>query len=91
MTHEAVAMAAVIPAEEAGLTKPKAFVVARAGVERAGDDLRRELQEHVKARLSKHKYPRWVVFVDDLPRNDRGKIDRKVLVERERSGENPWR
>jgi acyl-coenzyme A synthetase/AMP-(fatty) acid ligase len=86
MTHEAVALAAVIPAEDAGLTKPKAFVVVREGVTRTGDELQRALQEHVKARLSKHKYPRWVVFVEDLPRNDRGKIDRKTLIERERQG-----
>jgi benzoate-CoA ligase family protein len=90
-THEAVAMAAVIPAEEAGLVKPKAFVVCREGA-RASDaaSLRSALQEHVKARLSKHKYPRWVIFVEDLPKNDRGKIDRKVLIDREKAGENPW-
>jgi benzoate-CoA ligase family protein len=85
MTHASVAIAAVIPAEDAGLTKPKAFVVLREGS--AGDDaLCGELQSHVKQRLSKHKYPRWVVFVDDLPRNDRGKIDRKALMRRERGG-----
>jgi acyl-coenzyme A synthetase/AMP-(fatty) acid ligase len=89
MAHDAVAMAAVIPAEEAGLTKPKAFVVAREGVSTPRERLGRDLQEHVKARLSKHKYPRWVVFVDDLPRNDRGKIDRRALIERERTGGNP--
>lgn len=89
--HEAVAMAAVIPAEEAGLVKPKAFVVCREGA-RATDmaALRTALQEHVKSRLSKHKYPRWVIFVEDLPKNDRGKIDRKVLIDREKAGENPW-
>ncbi|HXV12739.1 MAG TPA: benzoate-CoA ligase family protein, partial [Candidatus Krumholzibacteria bacterium] len=95
MEHEAVALAAVIPAEEAGLVKPKAFVALREGVaardDGAREALRRALQEHVKERLSKHKYPRWVVFVDDLPKNDRGKIDRKVLIDRERAGENPWR
>ncbi|HEX5131845.1 MAG TPA: benzoate-CoA ligase family protein [Candidatus Krumholzibacteria bacterium] len=89
MTHAAIAIAAVIPADEAGLTKPKAFVVPREGVS-VCDKLRVELQDHVKQRLSKHKYPRWVVFVDDLPRNDRGKIDRKALIDRERAGENPW-
>jgi benzoate-CoA ligase family protein len=89
--HEAVAMAAVIPAEESGLVKPKAFVVCRETA-RASDHaaLRTELQNYVKSRLSKHKYPRWVVFVDDLPRNDRGKVDRKALIERERAGGNPW-
>jgi benzoate-CoA ligase family protein len=89
--HEAVAMAAVIPAEEAGLVKPKAFIVCREGTLPAdGAALRAALQEHVKSRLSKHKYPRWVVFVDDLPKNDRGKVDRKVLIDREKAGENPW-
>ncbi|HEX6790822.1 MAG TPA: benzoate-CoA ligase family protein [Candidatus Krumholzibacteria bacterium] len=89
--HDAVAMAAVIPAEEAGLVKPKAFIVTREGArERDHAALRTELQAHVKTRLSKHKYPRWVVFVDDLPKNDRGKVDRKVLIDRERAGENPW-
>jgi acyl-coenzyme A synthetase/AMP-(fatty) acid ligase len=95
MQHESVALAAVIPAEEAGLVKPKAFVTVRDGVPlrsaEARDALCRLLQEHVKQTLSKHKYPRWVVFVDDLPKNDRGKIDRKVLIDRERAGENPWR
>ena len=43
-----------------------------------------ELKAHVQARLSKHKYPRWVEFVDDLPKNDRGKIDKKALIERQR-------
>lgn len=89
--HEAVAMAAVIPAEDAGLIKPKAFVVCRDGSMPSDvAALRAALQEHVKARLSKHKYPRWVVFVDDLPRNDRGKVDRKALIDREKAGENPW-
>jgi benzoate-CoA ligase family protein len=94
--HPAVALAAVIGAEEDGLTKPKAFVVlreearvARAADERARQALAEELKGFVKDRLSKHKYPRWVVFVDDVPKNDRGKVDRKVLKERESRGENP--
>jgi benzoate-CoA ligase family protein len=78
--HPAVSMAAVIGADDQGLTKPKAFVVLRPeAAGRAGDALAAELQEHVKAHLSKHKYPRWVVFVDDLPKNDRGKVDKKAL------------
>jgi acyl-coenzyme A synthetase/AMP-(fatty) acid ligase len=39
-------------------------------------ELAAELQGHVRARLSKHKYPRWIVFVDELPRNERGKVDK---------------
>jgi acyl-coenzyme A synthetase/AMP-(fatty) acid ligase len=85
MRHPAVALAAVIAAREEGLTKPKAFVVVRdAERERLVDDGARErlagaLKEHCKAHLSPHKYPRWIVFVDDLPKNDRGKVDRKRL------------
>ncbi len=93
--HPAVSLAAVIGAEDDGLTKPKAFVVlreeARAGAasEQARALLAEELKAFVRERLSKHKYPRWVVFVDDVPKNDRGKVDRKVLKEREARGENP--
>jgi acyl-coenzyme A synthetase/AMP-(fatty) acid ligase len=78
-----------------GLTKPKAFVVLRDEHKgRAGDAGRRaalaaELKDHVKQRLSKHKYPRWIVFVDELPKNDRGKIARKELRRRDVAGENP--
>lgn len=95
--HEAVSMAAVIPAQEEGLDKPKAFVVVReCEQERIASEKKRsvlcaELQDHVKRRLSKHKYPRWVVFVDDLPKNDRGKVDRKALIASEKEGVNPWR
>lgn len=95
MEHPAVALAAVIGASDEGLVKPKAFVVVResARARVASDDergkLRVELQEHVKSRLSKHKYPRWIVFAEDLPKNDRGKVDRKTLKERESRGENP--
>jgi acyl-coenzyme A synthetase/AMP-(fatty) acid ligase len=66
--------------------KPKAFVLLRAGAA-AGEALALELQEFVKERLSKHKYPRIIEFVDDLPKNDRGKVDRKLLRQRERERE----
>lgn len=93
--HPAVSLAAVIGAEEAGLVKPKAFIVVRddardrVATEAGRAELAAELKAFVKDRLSKHKYPRWVVFVDDVPRNDRGKVDRKALRQREAAGENP--
>jgi benzoate-CoA ligase family protein len=88
LAHPAVSVAAVIPAEEQGLTKPKALVVLRPDArDRDRSALAAELKAHVQARLSKHKYPRWVVFVDDLPKNDRGKVDKKALIEREQRGE----
>jgi benzoate-CoA ligase family protein len=91
MDHPAVSLAAVIGAEDDGLVKPKAFVILRDDARLAGpgEALAEELKGWVKAKLSKHKYPRWVVFVDDVPKNDRGKVDKKTLKEREARGENP--
>ncbi|MEO6773538.1 MAG: benzoate-CoA ligase family protein [Kofleriaceae bacterium] len=95
LAHPAVSVVAVIPAEDQGLTKPKALVEvrpdARARLATPADRaaLADELKAHVQGKLSKHKYPRWVVFVDDLPKNDRGKVDKKTLIEREKRGELP--
>jgi benzoate-CoA ligase family protein len=82
MKHASVALAAVIGVEEEGLVKPKAYVVLRAGVA-ASDSLAEELKDFVRQRLLPHKYPRIVEFVDDVPKNDRGKVDRKALRQRE--------
>lgn len=88
LAHVAVSVVAVIPGDDAGLVKPKAVVVLRPEArERDRRALADELKAHVQARLSKHKYPRWVVFVDDLPKNDRGKVDKKLLIDRDRRGE----
>jgi acetyl-CoA synthetase len=57
---------------------PKACVVAPG----TGPGFARELQEFVKARLSKHEYPRAIDIVDELPKTPAGKIDRKTLRER---------
>ena len=78
MKHEAVQLAAVIGVEEEGLLKTKAFVVLRAG-HAASDALASALKDFAKERMAKHKYPRVVEFVDDVPKNDRGKVDRKAL------------
>ena len=91
MGHDAVSLAAVIGVEDAGLMKIKAFIVLRSEhIHRAGAALESELQDFVKAKMAKHKYPRTVEFVDDVPKNDRGKVDRKALRAREvaaRSGD----
>ena len=88
LEHPAVAECGVVGwRDEEGMEKPKAFVVARAGRApadpAAADALTRELQEWVKARLAVHKYPRYVEFLAELPRNDRGKVDRKGLKARQ--------
>ena len=64
--------------ESDGLVKPKAFVVLRKGFI-AADQLGEEIKQFVKEQIAIYKYPRWVEFVDSLPKNDRGKIDRKKL------------
>jgi acyl-coenzyme A synthetase/AMP-(fatty) acid ligase len=79
LEHEAVRECAVIGfQDDDGLTKTKAFVVINK-THQDGDELARALQEFVKTRLALYKYPRRVVFMAELPKNDRGKIDRRSL------------
>jgi benzoate-CoA ligase len=78
LQHEAVLECAVVGHESEGLVKPKAFVVLREGFV-AADQLAEEIKQFVKDHIAIYKYPRWVEFVDSLPKNDRGKIDRKKL------------
>jgi len=78
--HPDVAGSAVVGYEEEGLTRSRAYVVLQAGV--AGSEaLARELQDHVRARLSPHKYPRDVRFLPALPETGSGKVDRRALSE----------
>jgi benzoate-CoA ligase len=81
--HAAIQEAAVIGLVDGqGLIKPKAFVVLKPGVPRTSE-LTQALKEHVKARLAPYKYPRWIEFVDELPKTATGKIQRHVLRRRE--------
>jgi acetyl-CoA synthetase len=58
----------------------KAFVVSA----RAGDAaFTQEIQELVRSRLSQHEYPRQMAFVGELPKTAAGKVNRKILRERE--------
>ena len=78
--HAAVLEAAVIGKQDAdGLTKTKAFVVLKPG-ERAEAD---ELKAFVKERLAAYKYPRYIEFVDELPKTATGKIQRFRLRDKE--------
>jgi acyl-coenzyme A synthetase/AMP-(fatty) acid ligase len=77
--HEGVWECAVIGAEdENGLVKPLAFVVTNVGHD--GDErMAAELKEYVKQVLAPYKYPRWIEFVDALPRGPGGKVLRYRL------------
>jgi benzoate-CoA ligase len=76
VSHAAVLEAAVVGREDDDkLVKPVAYVVLKPGVERS-DALIAELQRHVKAQLAPYKYPRWIEFIDELPKTATGKIQR---------------
>ena len=78
VSHPAVLESAVVPAlDEAGLEKPKAFVVLKEG--EGSDTLAQELKDLVKQQAGKWKYPRWVEFRADLPKTATGKIQRFKL------------
>jgi len=77
--HPAVAEAAVVahPDDERG-SVVRAVVVLRDGYA-AGDDLAREIQDHVKRSTAPYKYPRVVDFAIELPKTATGKIRRAAL------------
>lgn len=77
--HEGVWECAVIGADDdEGLIKPLAFVVTNVGWE-GGPKLEGELKEYVKKSLAPYKYPRWIEFVESLPRGPGGKLLRYKL------------
>ena len=90
-SHPRVMEAAVVPAEDPeGLIKAKAFVVLNDYTERGpADELFEELKVYVKQSIGSWKYPRWIEFVDSLPRTSSGKLQRFLLREvgLNRSGE----
>ena len=80
LAHPAVWECAVIGVEDdSGLTKPLAFVVPNVG-HIAGSGLERELIAYVKRELAPYKYPRWVEFVEQLPKGQHGKVLRYKLT-----------
>jgi len=87
VTHEAVLEVAVVAhPDENRLIKPKAFVVLRQG-SRPSSELVQALQQHVKTKLAPYKYPRWIEFVEDLPKTATGKIQRFKLRELHHGGQ----
>ena len=77
--HPAVQEAAVVGREDGDqLLKPAAYVIVKHGTP-ATPDLARELQDFVVSRLPVFKRPRWVEFVNDLPKTATGKLQRFKL------------
>ena len=81
IAHEDVLEAAVVgAADDDGLIKPKAFVVVKPGIG-ADDELARALDQHAQRMLAPFKCPRWIAFLDELPKTATGKIQRFKLRE----------
>jgi benzoate-CoA ligase family protein len=78
ISHPAVLESAVVGAQDGdGLTKPKAFVVLQdAAKQQDVETVKELLRTHVKERIGVWKYPRWIEFVDGLPKTATGKIQR---------------
>jgi len=76
LDHPGVAECAVIgePDEERGQVVSAYVVVKDAAADESS--LTRELQDYVKSVIAPYKYPRRIVFIDRLPRNESGKIQR---------------
>ncbi|MDE2378166.1 MAG: benzoate-CoA ligase family protein, partial [Bradyrhizobium sp.] len=74
--RECAVFAAELPDRRTTL---KAVVVMNArGFDR--DATTRKLQDFVKGRLLPYKYPREVIFIEELPKTGTGKIDRQALL-----------
>ncbi|MEX0317080.1 MAG: benzoate-CoA ligase family protein [Ruegeria sp.] len=79
VSHPAVLEAAVVANRDGdGLEKPRAYIVLK---QDEADGLADELREFVKDKVGKWKYPRWIDFVEDLPKTATGKIQRFKLRE----------
>lgn len=80
ISHASVLEAAVVAhPDEDGLEKPKAYVVLKPGADQAG--IGETLKEHVKDKIGKWKYPRWIEVIEELPKTATGKIQRYKLRE----------
>ena len=83
MTHPAVVECAItgVPDDIRGMVVKATVVLGKEWKDKAGDDLVKELQQHVKKVTAPYKYPRIVEFVDELPKTISGKI-RRVEIRR---------
>jgi len=80
--HPAVAESAVVGYKDQDeLIKPYAFVVLNPAAQ-PNDDLAEDIKQFVRDRIAAYKYPRWIEFVDAIPKTSGGKIQRFVLQEK---------
>ncbi|WP_410522526.1 AMP-binding enzyme, partial [Muribaculum intestinale] len=89
MTHPAVVECAItgVPDDIRGQVVKATIVLSKEYENRAGDELVKEIQNHVKRVTAPYKYPRVVEFVKELPKTISGKI-RRVEIRRDDSNKN---
>ncbi len=85
MTHPAVVECAItgVPDDIRGMVVKATIVLGKEWKDKAGDDLVKELQQHVKHETAPYKYPRIVEFVDELPKTISGKIRRVEIRQKD--------
>ncbi|HEY5500050.1 MAG TPA: AMP-binding protein, partial [Bacteroidales bacterium] len=86
MTHPAVVECAItaVPDEIRGQIVKATVILSKEYKEKAGDALVKELQDHVKNVTAPYKYPRIIVFVDELPKTISGKIRRVEIRDKDK-------
>jgi acetyl-CoA synthetase len=81
--HPAVVNAAVVPSpDEVRGNIVKAFIVLAPGYV-PSIELEADIAQHVRQHLAPYEYPKAIEFIDALPMTTTGKVQRKVLRERE--------
>ena len=85
MTHPAVVECAItgVPDDIRGMVVKATIVLGREWKDKAGEDLIKELQQHVKRETAPYKYPRIIEFVDELPKTISGKIRRVEIRQKD--------
>lgn len=85
MTHPAVVECAItgVPDPIRGMIVKATVVLAPEYKTKAGDELIKELQNHVKHETAPYKYPRLIEFVNELPKTISGKIRRVEIREKD--------
>lgn len=86
MTHPAVVECAItgVPDDIRGMVVKATVVLGKEWKERAGEELIKELQAHVKRETAPYKYPRIIEFVDELPKTISGKIRRVEIRDKDK-------
>ena len=84
MTHPGVVECAItgVPDDIRGQVVKATVVLSKEYKDKAGEELIKELQNHVKQTTAPYKYPRVIEFVDELPKTISGKIRRVEIREK---------